>query len=74
MPTVTPKAQILQNIYFLENAHNVDITSQFIADPRLGDPLEAGEGFLQYIFDRLKVRPLVRTGQNGTYNTIGRSL
>jgi hypothetical protein len=46
----------LQNISCSENTHNIDIISQFIADLRLGDPLEAGEEFLQYVFDRLEVR------------------
>jgi hypothetical protein len=45
----------LQNISS-ENTHNIEIISQFIADLRLGDPLEAGEEFLQYVFDRLEVR------------------
>jgi hypothetical protein len=34
---------------------NIDIISQFIADLCLGNPLEIGEEFLQYIFDRLEV-------------------
>jgi hypothetical protein len=46
----------LQNISSSENTHNIDIISQFIAGLRLGDPLEAGEEFLQYVFDRLEVR------------------
>jgi hypothetical protein len=46
----------LQNVSSSENTHNIDIISQFIADLCLGDPLEAGEEFLQYVFDRLKVR------------------
>jgi hypothetical protein len=39
-----------------ENTHNIEIISQFIADLRLGDPLEAGEEFLQYVFNRLEAR------------------
>jgi len=35
----------LQNISSSENTHNIDLISQFIADLRLGDPLEAGEEF-----------------------------
>jgi hypothetical protein len=47
----------LQNMSSLENTHNTDIISQFIADLRPGDPLESGEEFLQYVLDRLEVRP-----------------
>jgi hypothetical protein len=46
----------LQNISSSENTYNINIISQFIADLCLGDPLEAGEEFLQYVFDRLEVR------------------
>ena len=64
----------LQNISSSENTHNIDIISQFIADLRLGDPLEAGEEFLQYVFDRLEVRLWCEPARTGLAVTIERSL
>jgi hypothetical protein len=54
----------LQNISS-ENTHNIDIISQFIANLYLGDPLEAGEEFLQYVFDRLEIRPWCEPARTG---------
>ena len=57
-------AIILQNVSS-ENIHNIDIISQSIAHLCLGDPLEADEEFLQYVFDQLEVRPWYEPARTG---------